>query len=293
MEIHSIHITNNQLEEVAGLTTEYPYIMHRTNMAQTQIPWHWHEEVEFGYLEQGNLEVRTVNQTYHFHSGEGFYINPNVLASMQSDSKNPNSIYCAHLFHPIFLSGHFKSIFETKYVAPVIQDKRFDLVELHGTTALQKTILSLLQKASVLQEQPDQEFQIRNLFSEIWLLLISEIELLKTKTLPIKPMEQERIQTMLSYIQQNYMHPISLEEIARSAAISSRECTRCFKHTIQKTPFEYLADYRIQAAEKELKNPQKTITEIALSCGFSNSAYFSKIFRERKGMTPGTYRKSL
>ncbi len=212
-------------------------------MAQTQIPWHWHEEVEFGYLEQGNLEVRTVNQTYHFHSGEGFFINPNVLASMQSDSKNPNSIYCAHLFHPIFLSGHFKSIFETKYVAPVIQDKRFDLVELHGTTALQKTILSL-QKASALQEQPDQEFQIRNLFSEIWLLLISEIELLKTKTLPIKPMEQERIQTMLSYIQQNYMHPISLEEIA-------------------------------------------------LSCGFSNSAYFRKIFRERKGMTPGTYRKSL
>lgn len=292
MEIHSIHINSNQLEEIAGLTTEYPYVMHRTDMKRTQIPWHWHEEIEFGYVEEGAMEIHTVNQTYLFRKGEGFFINSNVLASMYPVSEEPQVIFCSHLFHPVFLSGHFKSIFDTKYIAPVIQDKRFDLIELQNTTNTQKNMLVLLETASALQMNPDQEFQIRNLFSEIWLLLIEEINSRKTQKLPVKSTEQNRIQTMLSYIHQNYMHPVSLEEIARSAAVSSRECTRCFKHTIQKTPFEYLLDYRIKAAEAELKNPQKTITEIALSCGFSNSAYFTKIFRERKGVTPSAYRKS-
>ena len=47
---------------------------------------------------------------------------------------------------------------------------------------------------------------------------------------------------MLAYIQANYAEHMSLSDIAASAAISTRERTRCFKNTIHKTPFEYLMD---------------------------------------------------
>ena len=66
----------------------------------------------------------------------------------------------------------------------------------------------------------------------------------------------------------------SLRRCAASAAISTRECTRCFKNTIHKTPFEYQMDYRLDMAEKMQKNTEEPILDIAMTCGFSNGAYF-------------------
>ena len=142
-----------------------------------------------------------------------------------------------------------------------------------------------------IQEEENSEFLTRNVFSEIWLLLIEEIHALEKERPSLKLIEQDRIQTMLSYIQHNYMEHISLSDIAASAAISTRECTRCFKNTIHRTPFEYLLDYRIDMAEKLLKNTDEPVLDIALKCGFTNSAYFSKVFREHRSITPGAFRK--
>lgn len=291
MEIKGIKIHSNQLEEIAGMTPEYPYVMHTANMRKTHIPWHWHEEVEFSYMRKGDMKVTTIHQTYHFSEGEGFFINSNILAAMGAEGTSAEVINCSHLFHPIFLSGHFKSIFETKYITPVIQDKRFDLVEFRDGNPVQKKILSLLKKASLLQREPNCEFQIRNVFSDIWLLLMEEIRSLEADRMPLKTADQDRIQTMLAFIQDNYSERISLAEIADSASVSPRECTRCFKNTIHQTPFEYLMDYRMQCAETLLKDTGDSVLDIALQCGFSNSAYFGKVFRETHGVTPLEYRR--
>lgn len=291
MEIKGITVRNDLLEEVAGITPEYPFTMHHADMRTTHIPWHWHEEVEFLYLRSGSMKVTTINQTYVFHQGEGLFTNSNILTSMEGYGEAPEIINESYLFHPIFLSGHFKSVFETKYVAPVIHDKRFDLIGFRGETQAQKKILSLLEKAPRILGVPDSEFHARNLFSEIWLLLIEEIRTLEKDHLPPKRIEQDRIQTMISYIQNHYMEHVSLADIAGAAAISTREGTRCFKNTIRRTPFEYLMDYRIEMAEKLLSDTEEPVTDIALKCGFSNGAYFSKIFKEYRKMTPGAFRK--
>ena len=57
--------------------------------------------------------------------GEGFFINTNVLCSME------NQDHCqidSHLLNSTFLAGHFKSIFETKYLEPVLQNKKLDIL---------------------------------------------------------------------------------------------------------------------------------------------------------------------
>jgi len=107
-----------------------------------------------------------------------------------------------------------------------------------------------------------------------------------------KPISQERIQTMLEYIHQHYYEKLTLEQIAASAIISGRECLRCFQSCIHKTPFEYLLDYRVQVAERLLRTTDLPITEIALQTGFSDSAYFSRQFKELRKMSPSQYRKS-
>ena len=84
----------------------------------------------------------------------------------------------------------------------------------------------------------------------------------------------------------------SLEDIARSAAVGRRECLRCFQSLIHKSPFEYLLDYRVETAQRLLRTSSLPILDIALQTGFSNEAYFCKVFKRISGKTPNTYRKA-
>ncbi|MCR1863275.1 helix-turn-helix domain-containing protein [Limosilactobacillus reuteri] len=60
---------------------------------------------------------------------------------------------------------------------------------------------------------------------------------------------------------------------------------------MHQTPIEYLLNYRVEQAKKLLRHSELSITDIALRAGFSTSAYFSKIFKERVGMTLREYRQ--
>ena len=285
-----LQIRSNQMEEVEGLHNEYPYVFHHVDMSKTVVPWHWHEALEFGLVLEGNMKVHTANQTQVFHKGEGFFINSNVLASMENMD---TCVQDSHLFHPVFLSGHFKSVFETKYLNPVIQNRNLELICLRGETESQRKILGKLRQLSKLQEQQDVEFLTRNLLSEIWLLLLEEIRNLDTSTLSVPQKNQDRILTMLAFIQENYSEKLTLEDIADSAAVSTRECLRCFRDSIHQSPMEYLIEYRVQMAKKLLDTTDLSITDIALRCGFNSNSYFTKIFHRSCGKTPNAYRKEL
>ena len=97
---------------------------------------------------------------------------------------------------------------------------------------------------------------------------------------------------MMSFIHENYAGKISLDEIAGAGLVSKRECIRCFAECIKKTPFEYVQEYRIRMAERFLRETDLQVTEIAFRTGFSNSAYFGKVFKEQTGKTPGEYRRN-
>ena len=96
-----LQIRNNQMEEVEGLHNEYPYAFHHVDLNSTVIPWHWHEALEFNLVVEGAVKVSTANQSYIFRKGEGFFLNSNVLMSMDNED---NCILDSHLFHPVFIS---------------------------------------------------------------------------------------------------------------------------------------------------------------------------------------------
>ena len=124
-----LRIRSNQMEEVEGLYNEYPYVFHHVDLSRTPIPWHWHEAVEFCYVLSGSVKVSTAGQSRVFQKGEGLFLNSNVLMSM---TEGDDCILDSHLFHPVFLSGHFKSVFETKYLNPVIQNRSLDMLPIPG-----------------------------------------------------------------------------------------------------------------------------------------------------------------
>ena len=221
-----LHIRNNQMEEVEGLHNEYPYAYHHVDLSKTLVPWHWHEALEFNLVIEGSVKVFTATQSQVFQKGEGFFLNSNVLASMEGAC-----VMDSHLFHPVFLSGHFKSIFETKYLNPVTQNKNLDLLALRGNTPEEKQIIGKLRQLSRLQSEPDPELQTRNLLSDIWLFLLRQIQNADNSIYHAPKKNQDRILTMLSYIHEHFAEKLTLEEIAASAAVSSRECLRCFRES--------------------------------------------------------------
>ena len=281
-----LRIRNNQMEEVEGLYNEYPYVYHHVDLGKTLIPWHWHEAVEFCYVQTGSVKVSTTGQSRIFQKGEGFFINSNVLTAM---TDGDDCVIDSHLFHPVLLGGHFKSVFETKYLSPVLQNRNLDMLPIRGENINQKQLLQKLCQLSRLQSDPDVELQTRNLLSEIWLLLLQELQRTQLKASPVK--NQDRILTMLTFIHDNYDRKLTLQEIADASAISTRECLRCFQTSIRQSPMEYLLEYRVQSAAKLLQTTDLSVTEIAMRTGWGNSSYFTKMFRALRGKTPNTYRK--
>lgn len=245
-----LRIRSNQMEEVEGLHNEYPYVCHHVDLNKTTIPWHWHEALEFCYIHSGSIKVSTAGQTQVFGMGQGFFINSNVLTAM---TEGADCVIDSHLFHPVFLGGHFKSVFETKYLDPVTQNRNLDLLPLRGETGTQRQLLQKLRQLSFLKKQENVEFQTRNLLSEIWLLLLEELQNTQLKGTSVK--NQDRILTMMAYIQENYAQKLSLQDIANAGAVSTRECLRCFQASIRQSPIEYLLEYRVQAATKLLEKP--------------------------------------
>jgi len=283
-------IRGNRMQEVEGVTAEYPYVLNRADSSRMRVPWHWHEEVEFTLVRQGVLRVTLSGKRFEFGEGEGFFLNTNILHTMESADGDQSVLWDSHMLHPMLLGGSYKSVFDQKYMAPILKNRKFELAEFRPGQQRQQEILELLERVAQAQGQIFAEFQTRNLFSEIWLLLLREMEDLEQHAELPKPVSQERIRIMLEYIHQHYAEKVTLEQIAGAALVSKRECLRCFQSCIEKTPFAYLLDYRVQMAEKLLRTTDRSMTEIAMDTGFSGSAYFSKTFRELRGMSPSQYR---
>jgi YesN/AraC family two-component response regulator len=103
---------------------------------------------------------------------------------------------------------------------------------------------------------------------------------------------QRMVRQAMAYIHENYIDSISRQTIARHINISEDYLTFCFRKELGVTPIKYLQRYRVNQAKLLLKDSQKTITEIALDVGFSDSGYFSRIFHRETGMPPDQFRHS-
>ena len=101
--------------------------------------------------------------------------------------------------------------------------------------------------------------------------------------------DQNLFLQMTNYIVQNYSEKI----ISKQVGISRNKCCELFKQYTNTTPNEYLTNYRITKSVKLLRSTHLSITEIALSCDFSSSSYYSLVFNKLKGMSPKDLRNTF
>jgi len=103
---------------------------------------------------------------------------------------------------------------------------------------------------------------------------------------------QRLVRSAMAYLHEHFAEQISRREIAQHIGITEDHLTFCFRQELGTTPVAYLQRYRVNQAKRLLKESQLSITEIASQVGFSDSGYFSRIFRRETGSSPEAYRRS-
>lgn len=256
-----------------------------------RVPWHWHPDAEFTWVLQGSIRLCTNNHTLTLHAGDGAFINSNALHYKEL---LPGNIPAALtlVFDPLLISGFHKSIYEQKYVDPILNCRELETMFLSPSNTNQRTILEFIRNTydDADRSLAGYEFVVRNNLSSAWFLLYQEAEPLLHSRAIVADQGEKRIKRMLLYIQQHYQEKLTLEQIASAASISGRECLRCFHQNLNTTPFTCLLEYRIRQAADELRNTDRAITDIAYSSGFSGTSYFGKTFRKFMNCSPSEYR---
>ncbi len=103
---------------------------------------------------------------------------------------------------------------------------------------------------------------------------------------------QRLVRMAMAYMHEHFAESISRRDIAQYVNIAEDYLTFCFRQELSVTPVKYLQRYRVNQAKQLLKNTDKTITDVALSVGFSDSGYFSRIFHREVGVSPEAFRNS-
>ncbi|HTP06922.1 MAG TPA: substrate-binding domain-containing protein [Anaerolineae bacterium] len=102
---------------------------------------------------------------------------------------------------------------------------------------------------------------------------------------------QRLVRQAMAYLHEHYAEAISREDLARHVGMSDDYLTHCFRQEVGMTPIAYLNRYRVDQAKQLLKNTAQSITDIALAVGFSDSGYFSRVFRREVGLSPEAFRR--
>jgi len=116
--------------------------------------------------------------------------------------------------------------------------------------------------------------------------LLSDIPTAETSTSNRGGLAPRLVQRLREYIELRLGESISLNEMAESAGLSVFHFTRAFGQSFGMPPHRYLLHRRISQAQRLLRETDLSLSEIALSTGFSDQSHFARHFRRVTGLTP-------
>ena len=101
------------------------------------------------------------------------------------------------------------------------------------------------------------------------------------------------VETVKHYISTHLDEDLSAELLAREAFVSTAYLFKVFKQIENRTLVDYITDTRLFYAAEMLRNPDSAIGRVAVSAGYNNYAYFTKVFKKKSDMTPSQYQRKM
>lgn len=214
------------------------------------------------WVNSGSLTVKIEGETKTLHAGEGFFFKKNVPHHYSpNDAKPiPAGWFCFlggdDLFNYYNIKNHFF------FKAP------FDI-----SASMEKLENDLKASDSPIMQSAIAYKWIAELFDKIFYI------------------PQNEAQRIEAYLEQNLALPLTLEAIAEEFGFDKFALCKKYKSLTGKTIMETLKNVRIKKAEQLLWLTHRTVEDIGAACGFTDTSYFIKNFKDVTGTTPKQYRK--
>jgi transcriptional regulator GlxA family with amidase domain len=102
--------------------------------------------------------------------------------------------------------------------------------------------------------------------------------------------DTEPVRDLLSWLREHLTEDLSVAALARQLNLSERQFTRVFKSEVGVTAAGYVEAVRLDSACRMLETTNRTIAQIARTCGFGSPETMNRTFRRRLNTTPGDHR---
>ena len=251
-----------------------------------------HSFWEFLYVSNGDINILVDGEVFSLHSGQMIIYPPHSFHSVATSLDAEISVVCFNTSSNAmydftsnvlnideaqnntieqlieFASTIFESAPRDKYSGGVIPKKNLPDFELQRFSVLLELLLiNLYQKNA------------RN-FSE-------------ANNSNSAKYNDEQLGILTEYLRKNITRNPTLDEISKACSISIPSLHRLCKRQCGCGPITLFISFKISEAKRYISNTSLNFTQISEKLGFSSIHYFSKLFKEKTGMTPSEYSKTV
>lgn len=278
------------LDKTQHGTPEFPveYYYVDSQHPRYQMPFHWHNEWEILRVLDGSLQIHIDDELYLAQTGDILLIRGGVL-----HGGIPNS--CVYECFVFDLYGLFRTMdMVKKSLRPFYRQTILPecLYSVQSDSSFLTTVNELMATFRDNSEKDCRELITISCLGKLFATIL-KLGLYSPATEKSISSNHRigQVKTVLEYIETNYGCGISLDSLADVVGMNPKYFCRVFHSLTHQSPMEYVNYYRIEQAAYQLDNMDKSITAIGTECGFSESSYFTKVFKKFKGVTPKEYRR--
>ena len=281
----------NYQEKVDHWQVNFPYNTYICSIPLdfSEVPIHWHLELEIIYIKKGKGLVNIDFETIEAAAGDIFFIPPGTLHGI-SQHENDSMEYENIIFSGDLLLSRGNDTSSATYLEPIFRGEKTLPARLRDEAPIQNVLDAI---DFICDKRPHgYELFVKGKLLEFFFLLDqlpecdSDFAKLRKKTA-----RSDKIKAVLKYVELHYSESISIADIASFCGFSESHFMRYFKDTMGTSFIAYLDDYRLTMAARLLLASDESILNISQEAGFGNLSYFNRVFKRKYDCTPRDYRK--
>jgi len=265
------------------------------------VPWRYIYDYEFIFIVHGSLEVQTTKESYVLQTNDIHIMSPNIWHRRQIPDDKTCSYYSIHFdFLPLGSKHEFSP--EDTYLSQcnrpghsvALIDETLLNRPLHvlGNIELPKKlrVLDPIRYTKILKRIveccTEKPFAYEIDIKADMLKLLKQILIDTRSHLVNSPRDNDHLAAIVQFVLDNYQTSIDYNQLCHMYGYSYENFRKLFKRHTGKSPTAFITDLRIEKAIELLYTGEYTVTEVAFMVGYSDSGYFSRLFRKQKGISP-------
>ena len=284
---------NDKSVYVFGNQIEMPMLIHvsrvRSHVA-SRVTWHSHEGFEMLFLLDGATAYEFAGQgSVALHGGHFLVLPPGVVHRGLHNVRSPSTI-CG-LALKASRPGAWKN---TNFTTADLRRLRTALENASRKVrpfnpALRWLVRRLMEETANYPANPHRAEAGIALRALICAVLVEAMRQILVP--PTEP--KEFVAAAITYLRKHLQEPVRMSDLVRHVGFSRARMFDLFKAQTGLTPNDYLQRLRIEKAQEELRQTNRSVTEIGLATGFSTGQYFSTVFGRYTGVSPTRFRKGV